>query len=232
MKYFNNILSFKNIKPVTKDACANNDKTAPAFTLAELMVCLTIIAVISTILIPTLSKLRPNRSKAMFKKAYNIAERIVYELVNDQELYPISDDTVGFDNTSEVQYNGVDYSGNTKFCKLFADRVNTLSSEPNCTATAGFSSDNKTPTFTTTDGVEWILQLTSFADTTQYNDETVPTIQIDVNGPEQPNCLDGASGCIDPDRFKLFVRNDGKMKTVGPYAIKYMQELNMIKSNK
>ncbi len=230
MKYLNKIISFCNINSVSVyEKTLSVRKAKSGFTLAELMVCLTIIAVISTILIPTLGRVRPNKSKAMFKKAYNISERVVYELVNDQELYPTTDENVGIDNVSEVSYNGELYSGNTKFCELFAEKLNTLSNTPNCSASAGFVSDGKTPTFITTDGVEWIIQLSTFDDTTQYDAGIVPTIQIDVNGTDQPNCLDGASGCVGPDRFNLFVRNDGKMKVVGPTAVEYMQELNMVK---
>ena len=99
MKYLNKIISFCNINSVSVyGKTLSVRKAKSGFTLAELMVCLTIIAVISTILIPTLGRVRPNKSKAMFKKAYNISERVVYELVNDQELYPTTDENVGIDN--------------------------------------------------------------------------------------------------------------------------------------
>ena len=73
----------------------------------------------------------------MFKKAYYIAERIVYELVNDDDLYPSKEGLYsGLDNTTEANYNGTTYSGNTKFCSLFAHKVNTTSDIQTCASTA------------------------------------------------------------------------------------------------
>ncbi len=79
------------------------------FTMAEMLVCLTIISVIATILVPTLGRIKPHKEKTMFKKTYQIAERVIYELVNDPELYPTTDINAGFDNVKEVEYNGEKY---------------------------------------------------------------------------------------------------------------------------
>ena len=87
----------------------NKKSDKRGFTMAEMLVCLAIISVIATILIPTLGRIKPNKEKTMFKKAYQITERVIYELVNDPELYPATDINAGFDNIREVQYNGVSY---------------------------------------------------------------------------------------------------------------------------
>lgn len=79
------------------------------FTMAELLVCLAIISVIATILIPTLHSIHPDKEKTMFKKAYSLSERVVEELVNDPELYPDNGINVGFDNVGSVTYNGITY---------------------------------------------------------------------------------------------------------------------------
>ncbi len=123
------------------------------FTMAEMMVCLSVIAVIATILIPTISTLRPDKEKTMFKKAYQITERIVSELVNDPDLYPNEPSFFGFDNIGHVPYNGRGYGAEyealecdpstsnectdesilgdkkkakEKFCLLFATKLNTI----------------------------------------------------------------------------------------------------------
>ena len=79
------------------------------FTMAEMMVCLSVIAVIATILIPTIAALRPDKEKTMFKKAYQITERVVSELVNDPDLYPNDPEFFGFDNIGVANYNGIVY---------------------------------------------------------------------------------------------------------------------------
>jgi len=80
-----------------------------AFSLAEMLVCLAIISVIAAIMMPTLNHVKPNKEKAMFKKVYLQTERVIYELINDVELYPDIDDHVGFDNTTRVMFNGVEF---------------------------------------------------------------------------------------------------------------------------
>ena len=97
-----------------------------AFTLGEVLVTLLIVGVIAAMLIPTLKNIQPDRQKLMFKKAYTTVERIVTELVNDDYLYSETDDAVGLDNTNDVEVNGAHYSGSTKFCKLFAMKVNVV----------------------------------------------------------------------------------------------------------
>lgn len=233
---------------------SNIKKNHKAFTLAELMVCLAIISVIATLLMPAINKLRPNKNKVMFKKAYYLTERIISELVNDEEAYPFVEDKVGFDNTDEVTINGTTYGGsgteaNAKLCKLFALKMNTLSETPNCVSSADF--DN--PSFTTTDGVKWIMPYTDFADQATYY-----SIVLDVNGDNEPNCgvrkvvefadpdnpteaeqaaaaeAEAANNapCPQPDRFLLGVRPDGKMVVNGAIAREYIGTTNMIENKK
>lgn len=203
------------------------------FTLAELMVCLAIISVIATLLMPAINNLRPNKSKVMFKKAYYLAERIVSEMVNDEDLYPFVEDKVGFDNTAQITINGVNYGGDNKFCRLFAQKLNTLenNAEINCNGGASFDGN---PSFTTTDGVEWILPISNFELADKENDYL--PIMVDVNGSKmEPNCLDKvdpAETCPQPDRFTFEIRPDGKMRVSGYYAKQYVGSTNMIENKK
>ncbi len=203
-------------------------KLHKGFTLAELMVCLAIISIIATLLMPAIGKLRPNKNKVMFKKAYYLTERIISEMINDEDMYPTVDGLVGFDNsTASVTINGVSYVGNTKFCKLFALKVNTLedSASVNCATTASFGN----PSFTTTDGVEWILPIDSFISPDTAVDTKYYSIQIDVNGDETPpNCVDGDATCSKPDRYIIQFRADGKMRVTTPHAKEYLGTTNMI----
>jgi len=204
-----------------------------AFTLAELMVCLAIISVIATLLMPAINKLRPNKNKVMFKKAYYLSERIISELVNDEEAYPFVEDRVGFDNTDAIELNGTTYGGggsgtgdrSAKLCNLFALKMNTLSETPNCTAAATY--DN--PSFTTTDGVKWVMPYTTFNDQDAYY-----VIALDVNGDSEPNCLETAEGCIQPDRFEIQVRADGKMRIADTHPITrdYIGTTNMVENQR
>ena len=208
------------------------------FTLAELLLCLAIISVIVTLTFPMVSKVRPNKHKSLYHKSYYLVERIVGELINNPDFYPETSGYMGFDDISEVKFNGEAISGESKFCKLFAKSLNFVgeNSTPNCSATASFSS----PSFVTTDGVTWIMPYAKF-DRAEKGRPTcggtlcdyyqvVPKpeiIQVDTNGETPPNCS-YSSTCTDPDRFNIYVYADG---TVEPDHNVDVTDINMIDKN-
>ena len=59
-----------------------------AFTLAEVMITLVVLGIMAAILMPVVKNLYPDKQMVMFRKAYYVAERMVYELVNDEDFYP------------------------------------------------------------------------------------------------------------------------------------------------
>ena len=180
----------------------NNNKRA--FTLAEMLITMCIVGVLAVIVLPVLNNVFPNQEKMMFKKAYYLTEKVVSELVNDEDLYPeIENDQQKpyLGNTVEVTYKGNKYSGDTKFCELFAARVNTAS-DIDCSSHS-FSNNSvaSSYTFKTSDGIVWDLPISSFSS------ETSPAvIQIDVNGPLA--CIDAslqdAYGLNGTDVYSLF----------------------------
>lgn len=196
------------------------------FTLAEMTITLGLIGVLAVILLPVLKNSQPNEEMLKFKKAYYITERIVSELVNDDELYPEPDAVGAADylgNTEAVTFHGQEFSGHDKFCKLFAEKVNTASAEnASCVATALFESGGS---FATSDGIVWILPVTSF------DEENTPyEIQIDTNGTKAPNCS-FAEACQNPDRFTIKVFQDGRVMVDGEKEIEYLNRTRITKGN-
>jgi prepilin-type N-terminal cleavage/methylation domain-containing protein len=200
------------------------------FTISELMIALAIIACIAAMLIPYIVKNRPNKEKAMFRKAYYIVERVVSELINNDELYPSDmDERQGFSYYDSENSDSND-TGKT-FCNEFAKKVNTTG-DVNCDAAHILSDDNTTPTFTTTDGVDWYFVTNNFCDpdyvddkaTCQYPDSSTPAcptqasdvspytcIYLDINGSAAPNSFtinDGSPA----DRFKIYIYYNGKVQ--------------------
>ena len=55
-----------------------------AFTFAELMISLIIIAVLSAILYPTIAQFTPNANKPLFKSAYRTFNEVMTEIVNER----------------------------------------------------------------------------------------------------------------------------------------------------
>ena len=195
-----------------------------AFTLAEIMVTLAVFGVLAGLLLPSIANVRPNKSKVMFKKAYYVAERMVYELVNDEDFYPSQGTTVGLDNTVIASYLGHSYEGNTKFCELFARKVNTTNDDIHCDALHSSPQGGgtyKAPTFVTTDGVAWYLPINNFANT--------QTLYVDVNSDKKPNCKYNKDKCPEPDIFEIKVEPDGKMLVDGVKEKEYLQSNDSLK---
>lgn len=218
-------------------------KTKNAFTLAEVIVTLTVLGILAAIMLPTVSQARPNKQKILFKKAYHTAERMVYELVNDEDIYPTGGVHYGLDNVSEVQYNLVNYGSNdtgdaaevaqkSKFCKLFARKVNTISDNVNCTGNnSAFQTTPQSeeedvlqnnPSFITTDGIAWYMPYSDFKGADAEHPIATEQIYVDVNNSKVPNCQYNAETCPNPDRFTINIQTDGKMFVDGIKEKEYL----------
>lgn len=196
------------------------------FTLAEMTITLGVIGVLAVILLPVLKNAQPNEEMLKFKKAYYITERVVSELVNDDELYPEPDIVGASDylgNTESVTFHGKEFAGNLKFCGLFVEKVNTASADnASCDADAGFDDGGS---FTTSDGIVWILPITTFEE-----ENTPQEIQIDTNGTKAPNCS-FSDACPTPDRFTIKVFQDGRVMVDGEMEIEYLNRTRVAKDN-
>lgn len=209
-------------------------KNKKGFTLAEILVVMAIIGVLSVILIPTLFRSKPNQEMIMLKKTYYLIGRAVVELINDDDFYPDPGDNTkdGFANTVLVNYHGKEYGGddatkaNAKFCNLFATRMN-LASDVNCTENRSLDDGS----FTTTDGVIWLIPMTNFnrgkAAGTDVNITT--KISVDVNGTKGPNCKPTASNCSAPDRFDIKIDRYGKITVDDDKTREYLSSSDITK---
>lgn len=167
------------------------DKRPKGLTMGEFLIGLGIIAVLALILIPIFRSVNPDKNEALGKKANYIVNRIINELITDEYLYPDNMNIKGFGNLSTVTYNGSTHEGFTKFCTLFAARLNKLpGSEVNC--------EEGQKSVTSIEGMDWYLPISSFRD----NDYEI--IKVDVNGEEEPNCKEGPD-CTFPDQFEFKV---------------------------
>lgn len=218
-------------------------KRKNAFTLAELLITLTVCGSLAALLLPSIAYIRPDKNKVLFKKAYYVAERMVYELVNDEDFYPSEGEAVGFTNTIRTSYLGYTYGGETeneaksKFCQLFGRKVNTTAVTKSdgtkrndlvvcdlnhSTPAMAYSGGGKAkePSFVTTDGVAWYLPYSKFDKTTA---PTAEIIYVDVNNEKEPNCLYNAQTCSKPDIFMIYVEPDGKMYVDGIKEREYLR---------
>lgn len=99
-----------------------------AFTFAELMISLVIIAIVTAILYPTISELTPNNNAHLFKATYKTIEMVISEIVNSP-------------NNATVPQTATD------LCTEFEKRLNIMG---NTDCTNGF--------LQTSNGVAWVFQ--------------------------------------------------------------------------
>lgn len=196
-----------------------NFKKQNGFTLAEVLVTLTILGVIAAILIPAITKTTPNSQKVMFKKAYNILEQAIDSLINDDILYPNETNQSGFNYATD---DTGDSAGDNKFCYHLAQKLNISGAEscPN-TTTATI-----TKFATTAEGINWYIFPGAATAAGQFpitGNVYTTRIVVDVNGSKLPNCLSDSNcatvkpaghtcGCAAPDTFVIGVRYDGKIR--------------------
>lgn len=184
-----------------------------AFSLGEVLMTLAIIGVIAGLIIPIIKQIQPDRQKILFKKAYTNVERVVTELVNDEYLYPEADGRLGLDNTTSVIVNDKSYSGASKFCELFAMKLNTIEDSVNC--------GGGNVSFITNDSIAYYMPSTTFAG------ESV--ITIDINGDKAPNCKFNSGTCKTPDRFEILVAPDGGIRVTGDMEKVYLRSTTVTK---
>ena len=198
------------------------------FTVAETLVTLGIIGVIAAVVLPILNDTKPNEEMIMLKKAYYNTARVVSELINDEELYPEYDEDAvqaGFSNRAAATYNGASYSGASKFCNLFAAKLN--AKDVNCSARRGVNDGGN---FKTIDGIVWSMPFGDFSGT-EY-------IAVDTNGAKRNNCslrsnlsdvvggLTACSGTNAPDQFVLSLDKFGAFQVVGNIENQYVISTN------
>lgn len=214
------------------------------FTLSEMLVTLGVIGFISFLVLPTLKNIQPNKEKLLLKKAYYTAERLVAEIANDEELYPIPVDEIGgkwyLANTEAVVdplTNRV-VSGKGKFCELFKARLNLKSESGNLACDSGnvlgmqHNNGKNKKHFTTVDGVDWQIYPTSY---NLVNDTTGEPLHgriwIDVNGVNKgKNCFYNESPnneslrCLKPDKFYFVVEKSGRFYSPDQGVLRYLDD--------
>ena len=98
-----------------------------AFTLAEILIVLVIIGILTTILLPIAFQSSPDEAVMKFKKGNNTLATVVRELVSSDEYY--KDGDLGVKKNGEL-IDGTHEGDKKYFCNTFADLLNTK--EVNC----------------------------------------------------------------------------------------------------
>ena len=221
--------------------------TKKAFTLAEAVITLVFLSIIATQIIAAVNTTRPSSEKVLFRKAYSTVEHTISNLINDDNLYPVSYQNLTCNNlTQECQRGFLDTDvGSTANpnAKGTYYAYQALVSQSKCTAgpklvrlfcaslnTTTATCSGNSCSFTTTDGMQWtVTQRANSADYTPTCCHSVQgihpmlTIMVDVNGPAEPNTNTGVNI---PDQYHMNVYYNGKVevnKTLSEKGITFLK---------
>ncbi len=161
------------------------------YTLAEVLIVLGIVGIVAAFMIPSVMTGVPSRYESLQKKAAYMLESTISDIVNNEVYYERMDNiykdendhnvvtyTHGLANTYPVNIDGHVYgsydnetAAKQKFCNIFASKFQLKDgTNINCSNKADFiiksSSGKKRPTFTSAEGIQWILPVSDFKENT------------------------------------------------------------------
>lgn len=197
-----------------------------AFTVAELLIALGVIGILTAVLMPIVLHIIPDQNALMAKRAYHTTEAVISDLLNDPYCYPKTLSRVGLDdglgyrkckkwggeeNTGSLT-NDKNYS--KKLVTLFADKLDTT----------GNIYNNYT-TFKTKDGMIWRF---SDFDMSSHAPTDSVLLTVDMNGDKGPNCGQSSTSgqCAngtknkDFDRFTMKIYARGRIQLLDCWAVK------------
>jgi len=98
-----------------------------AFTLAEVMIVLAVIGVLSAVLIPTAMRSKPDEDIMRFKNAHNTFYSVIRELVTSDKYYLDGDLGMKASGVQTNRYNDDPIEASGYFCATFGDVINAKS---------------------------------------------------------------------------------------------------------
>ena len=198
------------------------------FTLAELLIVLGITGVVAAVILPAINGLMPDKTKINYLKVYDELNNSIKALTADSTVFPVILKNGGQDidvskipllnDTKPLKSPFKDdskYSGDKKLCNLLAFSMGVNES---CKDTSYPS----TPSFTTSNGMEWWISQTK-REITENKASYQTDIYVDVDSSkDSSNCMYGESNCQNPDRFKFLLAADGTLVPADPVGLHYI----------
>lgn len=217
------------------------------FTLAEVLITLGIIGVIAALVMPTMHKLMPDKTKAQYLKTYDTITTMVRDLASNSKLYSVCNQTsnascvthplINLDKPIDSRFNNARYRGDTKLCSLMAYNLGVAESDISCSAipynlnVADYTNGFANPSFTTQNGVRWriVPQVTTSITPANWTARYQTDVYVDIN-PSNNNvngtdesCIYDADSCTNPDIFKFQIAADGKVVAADIKGLEYLK---------
>ena len=200
------------------------------FTLAELLITLGVVGVISALLGTALVNMQPDQDKIRYLKRFDSIKTSVNDLARNSRLFPVCQDNLSckdhplFNTAAGVsgRYTAIG-DGDEKFCVGLSMMLNGRNlPNLNCTNQPIEYKDGAdwTPSFETQNGTQWLVStLRTLSGTSAVYQSD---IYFDINGVDGPNCLYDSESCPVPDRFKVMVAANGTVIAADPVGQYYL----------
>lgn len=197
------------------------------YTLAEVLIALTIIGILAAVSLPLVNKYSPDTAKIKYLKTYDTIREVVPIIVASNTFYP-REDNLDFQgnpllNVASVSVGAISYGdGAKKFCQILGAF---LSDNVNCKEeyldNTSYTEDQFDRSFRSRNGVDFFVTTVHQYSSPGAENAYQSDIYFDVDGMEKgKNCLYNEDTCPKPDRFKLMVSANGTTR-VGDKIGKY-----------
>ena len=190
------------------------------FTLAEVLITLGIIGVVSAMVTPMLGSITPNKEKMQVIKAYKTLNDITQEFLHDPSLFFDPEEGLAeMQKPINPKYNTDNtYSGNLKMCRLLAEYMNPVSK--NFQPSGSVKAQWITPDF-----ISWKC---AFGNSGGYPIAVVTIDLIEDGGKDCPY----SSSCTKPDQFKFKIGKFGKIEGVDELTKVYIETKDRLNNKK
>ena len=167
------------------------------FTLAEMVISITIVGAIAAVSIPLISNIIPDRKKIQVLKVHKLLTTINQDILSDPSLYLQTENCTGLgcmagpievNWTTNVNLRGL-AENDSKYLAILADRLKVTD--------YNITKDKPQGSFTTQDGIVWSFD--------KPEDNIELTIDIDAAGGE--DCTHSAT-CTNPDQFEFVISSN------------------------
>lgn len=190
------------------------------FTLAELLLVIGIIGVISAITVPMLGSVMPDKNKVKVLKTYKVINDITQELLNDPGIYECPKLSCAEASVRE----GFDHiKGKGKFSYYFTQKIDKTESYEGGSDESNF----KTHKFSTNDGTYWDIHVSNIDGSVE--------ILINVDGKTAQDSGKScfySSTCTKPNQFKFTVDDFGHVLGYDPLTRAYIANPDKLNDKK
>ncbi len=190
------------------------------FTLAETLIALVIIGIIAALIIPAISKVKPDETKSMYLRTQRAVSLAVKNYAAG--LNPCSNDN--------CYSNYPIYAKEAKaLCEYLANNAFNTKDGVSCkNEYVAFNNADPDWSFVTMDGQQFYVRANKDTASSTYFAEIV----FDINGANGDNQLYDKTNSPNPDRFRLWVTADGNVTAGDAKGLEYLSKgLNWLKQD-